>query len=274
MKKVISILGAAFILTTLYTAVHADIVPGAVLYFDARDNPTHPDAWTNLADAGGSVPPMVLAPALEEGPIKIPDIGINERKTKYYTSRQSAEMYGTKAWNPPLGIDDWTIEFLVRRNGDLFREEHQLLGINTLPEGRQGFRLGIKNGDTLGISIYQGGNDMGVASNVRLEEGVWTWVALTGEDKKEILVYQDGKRVSQQAGVDFDKKIPLRVITIGSFSPGEKNRNFNGSFALLRVYDKALTQNELMQNIDAWSGLAVQPDEKLATSWGALKSSH
>lgn len=274
MRKVISILGAAFILTTLNTAVHADIVPGAVLYFDARDNPTHPDAWTNLADAGGSVPPMVLAPALEEGPIKIPDIGINERKTKYYTSRQSAEMYGTKAWNPPLGIDDWTIEFLVRRNGDLFREEHQLLGINTLPEGRQGFRLGIKGGDTLGIGIYHGGADMGIASNVKLEEGVWTWVALTGEDKKEILVYQNGKRVSQQAGVDFDKKIPLRVITIGSFSPGEKNRNFNGSFALLRVYDKALTQNELMQNIDAWSGLAVQPDSKLATSWGALKASY
>ena len=272
MRKVISILGAAFILTTLYTATHADIVPGAVLYFDARDNPTHPDAWTNLAADGGSVPPMALKPALEEGPIKIPDIGINERKTKYYTSRKSTEMYGTKAWNPPLAIDDWTIEFLVRRNGDLFREEHQLLGINTSPEGRQGFRLGLKNGDTLGIGIYQGGNDMGVASNVRLEEGVWTWVALTGEDKKEILVYQDGKRVSQQAGVDFDKKIPLRVITIGSFSPGEKNRNFNGSFAFLRVYDKALTQNELMQNIDAWSGLAVQPDSKLAITWGSLKA--
>lgn len=274
MRKAISILGAAFILTTLYATVHADIVPGAVFYLDARDNPTHPDAWTNLAGDSGSIPPMVLAPALEEGPIKIPDIGINERKTKYYTSRQSAEMYGTKAWNPPLGLDDWTIEFLVRRNGDLFREEHQLAGINTLPEGRQGFRLGLKNGDTLGISIYRGGADIGIASNVRLEEGVWNWVAMTGEDKKEILVYQNGKRVSQQAGVDFDKKIPLRVITIGSFSPGEKNRNFNGSIALFRVYDKALTQNELMQNIDAWSGLAVEPDEKLATSWGALKASY
>ncbi len=274
MRTVMIILGAAFFMATLCTAALADIVPGAVLYLDARDNPTHPDAWTNLAGDGGSIPPMVLAPALEEGPIKIPDIGINERKTKYYTSRQSAEMYGTKAYNPPLGLDDWTIEFLVRRNGDLFREEHQLAGINTLPEGRQGFRLGIKGGDTLGISIYRGGADMGIASNVRLEEGVWNWIALTGEDKKEILVYQNGKRVSQQAGVDFDKKIPLRAITIGSFSPGEKNRNFNGSFALFRVYDKALTQNELMQNIDAWSGLAVQPDEKLAITWGALKAAY
>ena len=87
-------------------------------------------------------------------------------------------------------------------------------------------------------------------------------------------MYQNGKKVSQQAGVDFDKKIPLRVITIGSFSPGEKNRNFNGSIALVRVYDKALSQNELMQNIDAWSGLAVRPDEKLATTWGTLKASY
>ncbi|MDE0300651.1 MAG: LamG domain-containing protein [Candidatus Poribacteria bacterium] len=273
MRKTISILGTTFFLVTICLAAHADIVPGAVFYLDARDNPTHPDAWTNLAEDGGSIPPMALKPALEEGPIKIPDIGFNERKTKYYTSRKSAEMYGTQAWNPPLSLDDWTIEFLVRRNGDLFREEHQLLGINTLPEGRQGFRLGIRGGDTLGIGIYHGNADMGIASNVRLEEGVWNWVALTGEDKKEILVYQNGKRVSQQAGVDFDKKIPLRVITIGSFSPGEKNRNFNGSFALIRVYDKALSQNELEQNINAWSGLAVQPDSKLAITWGMLKAS-
>ena len=274
MRKVMSILGAAFLMGTLCTAALADIVPGAVLYLDARDNPTHPESWTNLAGAGGAIPPMVLQPALEEGPIKIPDIGINERKTKYYTARKSAEMYGTKAWNPPLGLDDWTIEFLVRRNGDLFREEHQLAGINTLPEGRQGFRLGLKDGDTLGIGIYHGGADKGIASNVRLEEGVWSWITLTGEDKKEIVVYQNGKAVSKQPGVDFDKKIPLRVITIGSFSPGEKNRNFNGSIALFRVYDKALTENELMQNINAWSGLAVQPEEKLATRWGALKASH
>ena len=49
MRKVMSILSAAFFMTTLCTAAFADIVPGAVLYLDARDNPTHPDAWTNLA---------------------------------------------------------------------------------------------------------------------------------------------------------------------------------------------------------------------------------
>ena len=62
-----SILGAAFLMGTLCTVALADIVPGAVLYLDARDNPTHPDAWTNLAGDGGAIPPMVLQPALEEG---------------------------------------------------------------------------------------------------------------------------------------------------------------------------------------------------------------
>ena len=274
MRRVMLILGAAFFLGTLCTAALADIVPGAVLYLDARDNPTHPESWTNLAGAGGAIPPMVLQPALEEGPIKIPDIGINERKAKYYTARKSAEMYGTKAFNPPLGLEDWTIELLVRRNGNLFREEHQLAGINTLPEGFQGFRLGLDGAGKLGIGIYHGGQDMSVASNVLLEEGVWNWLVLTGDDKKEILVYQNGREVSKQAGVDFRKDALLRVITIGSFSPGEKNRNFNGSIALFRVYDKALTENELMQNINAWSGLAVEPDSKLAITWGALKASH
>ena len=126
------ILSAAFSLATLCIVVFADIVPGAVLHLDARNNPNHPDAWTSITEAGGHVPTMDVAPALEEGPIKIPDIGIDEPNAKYYTSRKSAQMYGTKAFAPPLALEDWTIEFLVRRNGDMFHEEHQLAGVNAV----------------------------------------------------------------------------------------------------------------------------------------------
>ena len=71
---------------------------------------------------------------------------------------------------------------------------------------------------------------------------------------------------------DWDDNIPLRAITIGSFSPGEKNRNFNGSFSLVRVYDKALEEDEILQNINFWSGLAVDPASKLTTTWGRVKT--
>ena len=73
-----TLLSTAFLLATQCVAAFANIVPGAVLHLDARNNPNHPDAWTSIAEAGGHVPPMDVPPALEEGPIKIPDIGIDE----------------------------------------------------------------------------------------------------------------------------------------------------------------------------------------------------
>ena len=274
MRKVIPIFGAALFLATLCIAAFADIVPGAVLHLDARNNPNHPVAWTSIAEAGGHVPPMDVAPALEEGPIKIPDIGIDEPMAKYYTSRKSAQMYGTKAFAPPLALEDWTIEFLVRRNGDMFHDEHQLAGVNAVWVRQQGIRLALDAAGNLRVVIYEAGVDKSVPSNIILEESVWNWVSFTGKDKEEILVYHNGREVNKRPGVDLQKNVPMRTITIGSSTPSEKDRNFNGSIALFRVYDRVLGENEIVRNINAWSGLAVDPGSKLATTWGFLKTSH
>ncbi len=274
MRRVIPTLGAAFFLATQCMAAFANIVPGAVLHLDARNNPNHPDAWTSIAEAGGHVPPMDAPPALEEGPIKIPDIGIDEPKAKYYTSRKRAEMYGTKGFAPPLALEDWTIELLVRRNGDMFHDEHQLAGVNAVWARQQGIRFGLDAANNLKMVIYEAGVDKPVSSNIILEEGVWNWVAFTGRDKEEILAYHNGREVNKRPGVDLQRNVQMRTITIGASTPSEKVRNFNGSIALFRVYDKVLRENEIMQNINAWSGLAVDPGAKLATTWGSLKASH
>ena len=275
MRKVMPILGAAFFLATQCIAAFANIVPGAVLHLDARNNPNHPVAWTSIAEAGGHVPPMDIAPVLEEGPIRIPDIGINEPKAKYYTSRKSAEMYGTRAFAPPLALEDWTIEFLARRNGDMFHDEHQLAGVGAAAWVRlQGIQLSLDDANNLKMVIYEGGIDTLVPSNIVLRAGVWNWIAFTAKDKEEIVVYHNGRVVNKRPGVDFSKNEPMRRITIGSSTPHENIRNFNGSIALFRVYDKVLKENEIMRNINAWSGLAVDPGTKLATTWGSLKASY
>ena len=275
MRKVIPIFSVAFFLATQCMAAFSNIVPGAVLHLDARNNPNHPDAWTSIAEAGGHVPPMDAPPALEEGPIKIPDIGIDEPKAKYYTSRKRAEMYGTKGFAPPLALEDWTIELLVRRNGDMFNDEHQLAGVGAAAwVGLQGITLSLDAANNLKMVIYEAGIDTLVPSNIILEEDVWNWVAFTGKDKQEILAYYNGREVNKRPGVDFRKNEPMRRITIGSSTPDEKVRNFNGSIALFRVYDKVLREDEIVRNINAWSGLAVDPGAKLATTWGSLKASH
>ena len=183
-------------------------------------------------------------------------------------------MYGTKAFAPPLALEDWTIEFLVRRNGDMFHEEHQLAGVSAVSVRLQGIRLSFDAAGNLRMVTYEGGVDTLVPSNIILEEGVWNWVSFTGKDKAEILVYHNGREVNKRPGVDFRKNRPIRTITIGACIPSEKDRNFNGSIALFRVYDKVLRENEIVRNINAWSGLAVDPGAKLATTWGSMKASY
>ena len=106
---------------------------------------------------------------------------------------------------------------------------------------------------------------------VALEQDVWTWVTIVGTDKKSIVAYQDGKEVAKGPGVDFDNRLPLNDISIGANSFDERRRTFNGSFSIVRVYDRALTADEVLSNARGVF-LAVKPGGKFSTTWAKLKS--
>ncbi len=56
---------------------------------------------------------------------------------------------------------------------------------------------------------------------------------------------------------------------IGSEHDG---RWLNGMMDNVRIYDRVLSADEVMQNFEAKSDqLPVEPAEKLSTTWGALK---
>ena len=250
----------------------ANIVSDPVLYLDAADNPAHPDAWTNLGTEGGELPAADEAPELEEGTIKIPALGFVQPNAKYYTTMASHQTFGgPPAKNTPLFFKDWTLEFLCKRNGDFFVEEHHFAGFQNSPrEGKQGIRLWIVNGQNLDISIHAKGAKQGVQPlNLKLDEGVWTWITIVGTSGKSIVAYQDGKEVSKQPGFEFDKGLPINDISIGANSYDERRRTFNGSFAIVRAYDKALTEAEVNRNIT--DTFAVDPADKLSTTWAKVK---
>ena len=92
---------------------------------------------------------------------------------------------------------------------------------------------------------------------------------MVGTSGKSIVAYQDGKKVSEQAGFEFDKKLPIDDISIGANSYDERRRTFNGSFAIVRAYDKALSEAEINQNIGGT--FAVDPTDKLSTTWAKVK---
>ena len=272
MKTMISIYTTISFLLMASILVFANVVEDPVLYLDAADNPAHPKAWENLGAEGGELLATEKPMELEEGEIKIPALGVNEPNAKYYTTTESLSTFGgPPAKNTPLFFEDWTLEFLCRRNGDFFVEEHHFAGFQNSPrEGKQGIRLWIVGGQTLDASIHAGGAKQGVQTlNIKLEEGVWTWIAVVGTNDKSIVAYQDGKEVSKQAGFEFDKSLPINDISIGANSFDERRRTFNGSFAIIRAYDKALSEAEINQNISGT--FAVDPADKLPSVWAKVK---
>ena len=273
MKTVISIYTTIFFLAMTSVIAFAGVVPDPVLYLNAADNPAHPDAWENLGTEGGELPAADKAADLEEGTIKIAALGINQPGVKYYTTTDSHQTWGgPPKKNTPIFLQDWTLEFLCRRNGDFFVEEHHFVGFQNSPrEGKQGIRLWFRpSPQNLDISIHAKGTKQAVQPlNLTLNQGEWTWIAVVGTSGKSIVVYQNGKEVSKQAGFDFDKKIPINDISIGANSWDERRRNFNGSIAIARVYDKALSAAEITQNINGT--FAVDPADKLSTTWATVK---
>ena len=277
MKKVVSIFSVLFFLAIFSTVV---LATDPVLYLDAANNPAGPDAWENLGTAGGELSGEDNPPEEDKGTVEIAALDVNMPDSEFYTFKESGQGFGGPGNTVELFLEDWTLELLLRRNGGKLGPYHELVGFQNTPvEGAQGIRLwmagdGGEDEEKLVLSIHAEGAKQGVqAINILLPKDEWTWVTIVGEDEDSIVAYQDGEEVSEQPGYNFDKELPIDMILIGANSYGERPRTFNGSIALVRVYDEALTEDEIMQNINSWpNSAAVDPDSKLTTTWGREKT--
>ena len=86
MKRMASVFSLVILLTAICTVVSADVVPGAVLFLDAANNPAHPEAWSNLGSAGGELSGEGTPPLLEEGTIEIPALSFVQPGAMFYTA--------------------------------------------------------------------------------------------------------------------------------------------------------------------------------------------
>ena len=86
----------------------------------------------------------------------------------------------------------------------------------------------------------------------------------------EITTYIDGKERAQfGTGVKWNKKHDMSLHAIFSHSQPEARRTCNCSIAIYRVYDRALSAAEIDKNVRG--SFAVEPTDKLTTTWGKVK---
>ena len=279
------VLSALLILALVSPVAVAELV----LHFDANTQEKGDDSWMDSV-SGGAVPMADDKPAVEEGMIDVAGQAFN---SKYYTASKSRQSFVNTDNEPTddiptVFLENYTMGILVRINGGLLEQEHQMLGIQSdAPEANQTSRIWVSNGDDenpagniTNVNVMQPAiglrEDYGLADHgLSLGVGTWRFVHIAFESGIAIDFYIDGENTgSLPSGVTWDPDRPMNIHALFCHSFGEQQRTFNGSIAYYKVWDEYLTQDQIQADMGggAGGGTAVDPADKVTTTWGNVKA--
>ncbi len=266
-----------------------------VLYFNpmATRQQKGDNAWRNAGTAGGQLERGNGKPNLEHGTIEIPSIGVKSDNAAWYTATQSKEVFANEEEDkdaPIVHLQDFTIGLLMRINGPLFLEEHQVFGLQTQPWApiKDGWNAGAPRDQI--VRVWLDANGSGIFQNISIAQNVvqhrqdlakrknklnigqkeWHWVHIVFASGKSITIYRDGVEVSNNpTEVTWDPAHQMLQHGIFTSAHVEQQRTCNCSIAIYRVYDRILSPDEINKNVR--NSLAVDPAGKLAVTWGEMK---
>ncbi len=96
-----------------------------------------------------------------------------------------------------------------------------------------------------------------------------------GKEWKENVLYLDSVRrpLGKSHYSNPERFLPYtEPVYLGAINDnGKAKRGFRGMLDEVRVYDRMLTDEEVLQNFQSGIGLSVEPTQKLSTVWGELK---
>ena len=132
------------------------------------------------------------------------------------------------------------------------------------------------NGDLAYITLANepgGGQKPDFTSNTPVVDGEWHYVALVADRRNATMIYVDGVLDAEGIGSDSTDVNTESPLYIGkSHQDGNDPRRFlEGLIDEVSIYNRALSINEIQQNMAAL-GIAVEPVSKeLAITWGKMK---
>lgn len=106
-------------------------------------------------------------------------------------------------------------------------------------------------------------------------DGKWHHVLFVADRSDATRIYIDGKLDAEggpSEGTDVTTESPLFIgasVRIGKTT----RRYFEGLIDEVGIYNRVLTDSEILRNFNSSQGLAVSPEEKLAVTWGEIKVS-
>lgn len=171
---------------------------------------------------------------------------------------------------PALGVDEpkeMTIEMW-------FKPTEKIAGggrIDLMYRGNGGGRPHLtfnRGGLLFGCYLATKGVEFQVITTLNAFEPKWYYLVVT-QDKDKAIVYIDGKKNAEaDSGGDVRMDFGVHGMSIGA-NTGNSNF-FNGTIDEVKMWSVALTAEEIKKNMD--QALAVEAHNKLATTWGNIKS--
>jgi hypothetical protein len=143
--------------------------------------------------------------------------------------------------------------------------------------GNAGFHWVYINKDT-GKLAYQYANGAGYiapTADVKWEFGRWTHVAIThkidGKKGGKIQWYINGKLINEVEHKDQALRVVGGKASIGTYqsNPAFDRYALDGTLDEVRLSPRVKTEQEINESM---RGLAVQPSDKLTTTWGSIKA--
>ena len=278
LRNMMSVSSSVLVLGMLcFSARAQEVIPGAVLHLDALNQKVTDRAWKNLGSLGGSVSAALAdqIPRLRDGRIKIPEVGYS-RAAKWYVARDIGQGFaGTPGKAPKLKLEDWTAEFLAKRNGPKWPrliKAAEFAGFHSEDKG-QGFRILLHGGGTGKMSVFIKGQHnlkgkwFGADRvGIDIDEGEWHWLAFVFRNRRALETYQNGEKL---ATIETDQNFAVDSFMAPTIFNAWSQHAFNGAISIVRIYGRALSEKELNRNITG--DLSVKCANKLATSWAEVK---
>ena len=137
-------------------------------------------------------------------------------------------------------------------NADSFSSGHGIVGY--YPSAAAGTRRGLivwNGAGAGGFKIRMSTNGYNSYGSAAAPTGQWTHSAITLASDGGNVIYQNGVSTGSPAAVTLNTPANPAPIYVGRTEAGEY---WNGKIAVVRIYSKILTANEVLQNYNALRG--------------------
>ena len=184
-----------------------------------------------------------------------------------------------EAWIKVGHKNDWMVLFRVR-DKDCMHWEFNIRGVErrTKDKNRIKHRIAFKAPGENACQSFSIRDQP-----IKVSDGKWHHIVYTSEIvKKDVApiaktfrlhnIYIDGKPISSlEAPLMFPGTfIPfVKPVYLGA---GDNQNFFKGSIDEVRIYNRPLTEAEVVQNFESRTGLSVEPNRPLPITWGTLKT--